>query len=130
MNLQKHKVLKVLYAKERTKDYQPYYTPPELIKEACLSPEQLKQKSRLKYEDLEVICYALINEGHIQIVTDEQAKPPKDMDEYYLITLKGKKALMEKEYLLKMPIATYQFWFSLSAMIISIVAIVVSFFKD
>lgn len=112
--LKQHKILSTIADHERSSALSP-----ALLTDVAkgLSVKQLHDKTSYKTYDLEVFCNGLVSEGLLKPVRYTQ-----NNELYYCITDLGKKFNIEKTLLKRLWYRNWSFWFSLVALIISILS--------
>lgn len=121
---EKQKMLALFYEHSQKNQINPFdYDPSDIIK-TCLTPDQIQQ--HLKYDPtiIESLCHTLRGDGNISMFEDDQIDP-HGAETYYRITLEGKKAHLEKYYLHLSPYRSINFWLSIIAIVISIIALII-----
>lgn len=119
---EKQKMLALFYEHSQKNQINPFdYDSTDIIK-TCLTPFQIQQSLKYNFTKIESLCHTLRGDGHISIFEDTQIDPYGTMT-YYQITLEGKKAHLEKSYLRQSEYRSINFWLSVIAIVISIIAL-------
>lgn len=119
---EKQKMLALFYEHSQKNQINPFdYDPSDIVK-TCLTPYQIQQSLKYDFTIIESICHTLLRDGIISIFEDDQIDP-YGTETYYRITLEGKKAHLEKYYLRQSEFRSINFWLSVIAIVISIIAL-------
>lgn len=119
---EKQKVLKLFFDRAANNQYNPFdYNPSDVVK-MCLTTDLIHKALKYDYQLIDSLCLALKKDGNIAIFYDPQVDPD-GIETYYIITPEGKKGHFEKYYLNQSKFRNISFWLSVTAIIISIIAL-------
>ena len=115
MNQQKHNILKVLYDFFEEQEKKKHGSGGPTTLGQTLTVVELTNRTRLIADEIQALCYTLMNAGHIQLYQkDENNKSHR-----YLITDSGRQAYIDKFYLNQVWYRNREFWLKTLPIMIS-----------